>query len=103
MRSAHWPSYGKAMRLDKYLWFVRLAATRTVAQAIARSGHLRIDGRVVDRAHATVRIGNVLSMPLHGRVRIVRIEAIPARRGPAPEARLCYSDLSPVDGTPPPP
>lgn len=103
MPSARWPICGKAMRLDKFLWFVRLAATRTVAQGIAQSGHLRIDGRVVDRAHATIRIGNVLSLPLHGRVRIIRVEAIPTRRGPAPEARLCYSDLSPVDGTPPPP
>ncbi|SDB99148.1 ribosome-associated heat shock protein Hsp15 [Sphingomonas sp. YR710] len=91
------------MRLDKFLWFVRLAATRSVAQAIAQSGHVRIDGRAVDRAHAIVRIGNVLSMPLHGRVRIIRIEAIPTRRGPAPEARSCYDDLSPVDGMPPPP
>jgi ribosome-associated heat shock protein Hsp15 len=91
------------MRLDKFLWFVRLAASRSVAQGIAQSGHVRIDGRVIDRAHAMVRIGNVLSMPLHGRVRIIRIEAIPTRRGPAPEARSCYHDLSPVDGMPPPP
>ena len=61
------------MRLDKFLWFVRLAKTRTVAQEIAEAGHMRIDGRVIDRAHAAVRIGNVLSFPLHGRVRVIRI------------------------------
>jgi ribosome-associated heat shock protein Hsp15 len=60
---------------------------------------MRIDGRVVDQAHAPVRVGNVLSFPLHGRVRIIRIEALPARRGPASEAHACYTDLSPpVDG-----
>jgi ribosome-associated heat shock protein Hsp15 len=83
------------MRLDKFLWFVRLAKTRTLAQEIAEAGHMRIDGRVVDRAHAAVRIGNVLSFPLHGRVRVIRIEALPARRGTAPEAQACYTDLSP--------
>ena len=83
------------LRLDKYLWFVRLAKTRSLAQEVAEAGHVRIDGRVVDRAHCPVRVGNVLSFPLHDRVRIVRIEALPARRGPAPEARLCYTDLSP--------
>lgn len=85
------------MRLDKFLWFVRLAKTRPVAQQIAEAGHLRIDGRVVDRAHSPVRIGNVLSFPLHDRVRIIRIEALPTRRGPAPEAHSCYTDLSPGD------
>lgn len=83
------------MRLDKFLWFTRLAKTRSFAQEIAANGHLRIDGRAVDRAHTTVRVGNVLSFPLHGRVRVIRIEALPARRGPAPEAQTCYTDLSP--------
>jgi ribosome-associated heat shock protein Hsp15 len=83
------------LRLDKFLWFTRLAKTRTFAQEVAGAGHLRISGRVVDRAHAAVRVGDVLSFPLHGRVRVIRIEALPARRGPAAEARLCYADLSP--------
>ena len=84
-----------ALRLDKFLWYARLARTRSVAQQVAAAGHLRIDGRVVDRAHAAVRIGNVLSFPLHGRVRVIRIEALPGRRGPAEEARALYADLSP--------
>lgn len=83
------------MRLDKFLWFVRLARTRGVAQEVASSGHLRIDGRRIDKAHAAVGVGNVLSFPLHGRVRIVRIESLPWRRGPAAEAQACYTDLSP--------
>jgi ribosome-associated heat shock protein Hsp15 len=92
-----------AVRLDKFLWFARLAKTRGFAQEVASSGHLRIDGRVVDRAHAAVREGNVLSFPLHGRVRVIRIETLPHRRGPAPEAQACYTDLSPppVDDRPP--
>jgi len=83
------------MRLDKFLWFVRLTRTRALAQRVAEDGHLRIDGRVVDRAHSMVRVGNVLSFPLHGRVRVIRVEALPERRGPPAEARDCYADLSP--------
>lgn len=82
-----------SLRLDKFLWFVRLVRTRSFAQATAEAGHLRIDGRVVDRAHAAVRVGNVLSFPLHDRVRVIRVEALPPRRGPAAEARACYTDL----------
>lgn len=84
---------GGPMRLDRFLWFVRLAKTRTLAQHIAQTARLRIDGRVIDRAHAAVRVGDVLTFPLHGHVRVIRVDALPRRRGPPPEARLCYSDL----------
>jgi ribosome-associated heat shock protein Hsp15 len=88
-----------SLRLDKFLWFTRLAKNRTFAQEVAEAGHVRISGRVVDRAHAPVRVGDVLSFPLHGRVRIIRVEALPARRGPAADAQICYTDLSAaVDG-----
>ncbi|HEX8555438.1 MAG TPA: S4 domain-containing protein [Sphingomonas sp.] len=82
------------MRLDRYLWWVRLAKTRSAAQAIAAEARLRIDGRVVDRAHAAVRIGNVLTFACNGHVRVIRVEQLPSRRGPAPEARTCYTELN---------
>ena len=82
-----------SLRLDKFLWFARIVKTRALAQQLAEDGRLRIDGRVVDRAHAPVRVGEVLSFALRGTVRILRIEALPARRGSAAEARLHYTDL----------
>ena len=81
------------MRLDRFLWFARLAKTRSAAQAIARDGRLRVDGRAVDRAHIGVRIGSVLAFVQGATVRAIRVEALPPRRGPAPEARACYTDL----------
>ena len=81
------------MRIDRFLWFVRLAKTRRAAQTIAEKGHLRIDGRPIDRAHCPVRIGNVLTFAVADQVRVIRVEALPARRGPAPEAQGCYPDL----------
>ncbi len=84
-----------ALRLDKFLWFARLAGSRAFAQEVAEARHMRISGRSVDRAHAPVRVGDVLSFPLHDRVRVIRVEALPARRGSPTEARLCYTDLSP--------
>lgn len=85
-----------ALRLDKFLWFARFAKSRSAAQAIVEEGRMRVDGRVVSRAHVPVRAGSVLTFPLHGRVRVIRVEALPARRGPASEAALCFTDLSPV-------
>ena len=83
------------MRLDKFLWFVRIAKTRPLAAALVERGHLRIDGRPCDKPHAEVRPGMVLGFVANDRVRILRVEAIPPRRGPAPEAQACYTDLTP--------
>ena len=82
-----------SLRLDKFLWFARIAKTRTLAQQLAEEGRIRIDGRVADKAHAPVRVGDVLSFALRGVVRVIRIEALPPRRRPAAEARLTYTEL----------
>ena len=54
------------LRLDKFLWFARIVKTRALAQAMAAQGRLRLNGRVVDKAHATVRVGDVLGFARHG-------------------------------------
>jgi len=82
-----------SIRLDRFLWFARFAKTRGIAQKLVDSGHVRVDGKPVSKASQPVRIGSVVGLPLGDRVRIVRVEALPARRGPAPEARACYTDL----------
>lgn len=84
---------GETMRVDRFLWFARLAKTRTAAQAIAEKGTLRIDGRRIERSAAPVRIGSVVAFPLYGHVRVVRIVALPSRRGPPAEAFACYENL----------
>jgi ribosome-associated heat shock protein Hsp15 len=83
------------LRVDKFLWFARIVKTRSLAQALAQQGRLRIGGRVVDRAHAPVRPGDVLSFALRGQVRVIRVEQLPLRRGPPAEARLAYSEIEP--------
>ncbi len=83
-----------SLRLDKFLWFARIVKTRALAQTMAEGGRLRLNGRVVDKAHAAIRIGDVLGFARHGSVRVIRIEALPARRGPPAEARALYSELT---------
>ena len=82
-----------SLRLDKFLWFARIVKTRSLAQSLAEQGRLRLAGRVIGRAHAPVRVGDVLSFAVHGRVRVLKVEALPARRGPPAEARLLYTEL----------
>jgi ribosome-associated heat shock protein Hsp15 len=84
---------GDSLRLDKFLWFARIVKTRGLAQDLAENGRLRLAGRIVDRAHAPVRVGDVMSFAVHGKVRVIKVEALPRRRGPPAEARLLYSDV----------
>lgn len=84
----------ESLRLDKFLWFARIVKTRGQAQSMAEEGRIRLSGRVIDRAHAPVRVGDVLSFAQRGAVRVLRIEALPARRGPPAEARALYAELS---------
>ena len=81
------------LRLDKFLWFARIVKTRSAAQGLAEQGRLRLNGRVIDRSHAAVGVGDVLSFAVHGKVRVLKVEALPARRGPPAEARLLYTEV----------
>ena len=81
------------MRIDRFLYFIRLAKSRTLAQAIIDGGHVRIDGQRVEKHSEEVRPGSVIALPLHDRVRVLRVLALPRRRGPAAEARACYQEL----------
>jgi ribosome-associated heat shock protein Hsp15 len=83
-----------SLRIDKFLWFARIVKTRALAQAMAENGRIRIDGRLVDRAHAPVKVGDVLSFAQRGTVRVLRVEALPVRRGPPAEALALYSELT---------
>jgi len=86
---------GEALRLDKWLWYARFFKTRSLATKLVRGGRLRLNKQAIDKPHAQVRIGDVLTFPQGHRVRVVKIAALASRRGPAPEAQALYEDLSP--------
>jgi ribosome-associated heat shock protein Hsp15 len=84
-----------SLRLDKWLWHARFCRTRTLAAKLAAAGKVRIAGAAVFKAHHGVKPGDVLTFPLGPHIRTVKVLALGARRGPAPEARLLYEDLAP--------
>ncbi|HET9428783.1 MAG TPA: S4 domain-containing protein, partial [Allosphingosinicella sp.] len=87
-----------ALRLDKFLWFARIARSRALARQLAEEGRIRISGRVIDRAHAPVKPGDVLSFALRGEVKVLRVERLPTRRGPPAEASTLYCELTSEGG-----
>lgn len=67
-----------------------------MAQAMAHEGHIRLNGRRIERAHQQIVIGDVLTVPVGREVHVLEVLAMPMRRGPASEARTHYRVL---DGT----
>lgn len=83
------------LRLDKWLWYARFLKTRSQAAKLAGSGSLRLGGAPVTKAAQVVKVGDVLTFPLGAYVRVIRVKALAARRGPAAEAQALYEDLDP--------
>ena len=81
------------MRIDRFLFFIRLVKTRTLAQVLIGTGHVRIDGKRALKSSEEVRAGSIVALPLGRQVRVLRVLSLPRRRGPGPEARACYEEL----------
>ncbi len=73
---------------------------RTDCAALVARGSIRINRQPTDKPHARLRVGDVLTVPVHASVRVVRVLSLAARRGPAPEARLLYQEIDDTAGGP---
>ncbi|WP_046862414.1 RNA-binding S4 domain-containing protein [Microvirga massiliensis] len=92
-------------RLDKWIWFARLAKTRTLSAKLVASGFVRVNGHRVETPAKPLAIGDVVTVALGRTTLVLRVEGLGSRRGPAEEARTLYTDLArddsplaPVDG-----
>ena len=81
------------MRIDRLLFNLRFAKSRTLAQRWIAEGHIRRNGERVVHQDLAVALGDVLTLPLRRGVVVIELLALPARRGPASEARACYRPL----------
>ncbi|MBI1359887.1 MAG: RNA-binding S4 domain-containing protein [Alphaproteobacteria bacterium] len=86
------------MRLDVWLWRARFFKTRTSASEEIETHGARIerDGQVrrIDKPSTTVASGDLVSFTNAGGPHLLRVLDLPARRGPAPEAALCYERVT---------
>ncbi len=80
-------------RLDKWLWFARMARTRTLAARLVGDGYVRLNGQRIEQPAKAVRRGDILTLALAHETRLIRIVALGERRGPAPQARLLYEEM----------
>lgn len=75
--------------------------SRSLATALVSRGKVRVNRVKVAKPSHPVGPGDVLTIALRGGVRVLKVVEAGTRRGPAPEARLLYQDLStPAPGEP---
>ncbi|SDY90101.1 heat shock protein Hsp15 [Citreimonas salinaria] len=85
------------LRIDKWLWQARFFKTRSLAAKTVGTGRCRVNGTPVAKPAFCVSPGDVLTFPQAHDMRVIRVEALGVRRGPAPEARTLYTDMAPPE------
>lgn len=83
-----------AVRVDSWVWAVRLAKTRSQATTMCRGGHVRVNDQTA-KAAQQVKVGDVVRVRLHGFDKIYRVTGLATRRGSATEAAKHFEDLTP--------
>ena len=81
------------LRIDRWLWCVRLFKSRSAAAEAVRAGRVRLNGTRVKPAH-DVKVGDAIAVEIGAGERDLTIAAIPVRRGPATEAAACYVETA---------
>ncbi|KOV23728.1 MULTISPECIES: RNA-binding S4 domain-containing protein [Streptomyces] len=91
------PGSGESVRIDSWIWSVRLVKTRSLGAAACKGGHVRVNGERVKPSHS-LRVGDEVRLRAETRERIVVVKRLIRKRVGAPVAVQCY-----VDNSPPPP
>ncbi|MFD9330864.1 RNA-binding S4 domain-containing protein [Streptomyces sp. NPDC060065] len=91
------PAGGESVRVDSWIWSVRLVKTRSMGATACRGGHVRVNGERVKPAYA-VRVGDEVRLRHAGRERVVVVKRVIRKRVGPPVAAECF-----VDNSPPPP
>jgi ribosome-associated heat shock protein Hsp15 len=86
----------ESQRLDKWLWFARVARTRTLAAGLVADGRVRVNRVRTTKPAQLVKIDDVITVSVARGVRVLRILGAGKRRGPASEAAGLFDEIVPL-------
>ena len=90
----------KTIRLDIYLYYIRIFKSRSIATKFVSTNRLRISGQVTQKPHKMISIGDVLTISINDNIKILKVLDIPNRRGPYSESLNFYEDITPIENIP---
>ena len=87
----------KTLRLDIYLYYIRIFKSRSIATKFVSTNRLRISGQVTQKPHKMISVGDILTMTINDNIKILKVLDIPNRRGPYSESLNFYEDITPIE------
>lgn len=84
-------------RLDRWIWHARIVKTRTIAADLVTEGHVRVNGERAEQPSRPIKPGDVLTIALPARVRVLRVTGILSRRGNSAAAHRLYESVGVPD------
>ncbi|MDG2247525.1 MAG: RNA-binding S4 domain-containing protein [Paracoccaceae bacterium] len=82
------------IRLDTWLWYARFYKSRSLSSKAILNGKLRINSNKITKPATKVKTNDVLTLNYVNEIRIIQIQSLGSRRGPASEAQSLYIDLT---------
>lgn len=83
-----------SQRLDRWIWHARIVKTRTIATNLVTEGYVRVNGERAEQPGRAIKPGDVLTIALPARVRVVKVTGILPRRANASAAQHTYESVS---------
>ena len=90
-------SDNKSIRLDLYLFYIRIFKSRNLASKFITSNRLRVSDKVTQKPHKLISISDILTFTIHDRIKVLEVIDIPMRRGSYVDSLNYYNDISPVE------
>ena len=87
----------KTLRLDIYLYYIRIFKSRSIATRFVLTNRLRISGQVTQKPHKMISIGDVLTITINDNIKVLKVLDIPNRRGPYSESLNFYEEITPIE------
>ena len=89
----------KAIRLDLFLFYIRIFKSRNLASKFINSNRLRVSDMVTQKPHRLISISDVITFSINNRIKVIEVTDIPVRRGSYVESLNYYKDISPIEKT----
>ena len=90
-------SENKSIRLDLFLFYIRIFKSRNLASQFINSNRLRVSDQVTQKPHKLISIRDILTFTIHDRIKVLEVIDIPMRRGSYVDSLNYYNDISPVE------